>query len=312
MGTGEFAVPVLEAVQAAGHEISLVVSQPDRRQGRGLTLRPTAVKAAALRLGLDVFQPEKLRLEAERVISEKAQILVVVAYGQILRPNVLECAELGAVNVHASLLPKYRGAAPIQWAIAMGERETGVTTMQLDAGMDTGPILLQKACPIEPEDTMATLEPKLARLGATLLVETLEGLERGVIRPRPQEEALATRAPLLNKRDGEVDFSLPATSISDRLRGFSPWPGLHFTHLGRSVRILAARPLAREGEGEGAVPGAILGIAKEGLDIACAGGSVLRLERIQQESRGPVSGIEFARAVQLRRGEVVGAPPPGP
>lgn len=313
MGTGEFAVPALEAVQAAGHEVSLVVSQPDRRQGRGLTLRPTAVKATALRLGLDVFQPERLRLEAERVISEKARILVVVAYGQILRPDVLECAELGAVNVHASLLPKYRGAAPIQWAIAMGEQETGVTTMQLDAGMDTGPILLQKACPIEPEDTTATLEPKLSRLGATLLVETLEGLERGVIRPRPQEEALATRAPLLNKRDGEVDFSLPAARISDRLRAFSPWPGLHFSHLGRSVRILAAHSVAREGgENDGAVPGTILGIAKEGLDIACVGGSVLRLQRVQQESRGPVSGYEFASAVQLRRGQVMGAPPPGP
>jgi methionyl-tRNA formyltransferase len=173
LGTGAFAVPTLQAVHSEGHLVSLVVSQPDRPQGRGLTLRPTAVKAAAERLGLPVFQPEKLRLAPDRVIAESAEALVVVAYGQILRENVLECARLGAINVHASLLPKYRGAAPIQWAIANGETRTGVTTMRLDRGMDTGPILLQEECAIEPGDTTATLEPRLAAMGAVLLVRTL-------------------------------------------------------------------------------------------------------------------------------------------
>jgi methionyl-tRNA formyltransferase len=301
MGTGEFAVPSLEAAHAAGHEISLVVSQPDRPRGRGLNLQKTAVKAGAERLGLPVFQPEKLRLEPDRVMGEKADILVVVAYGQILREEVLECATRGAVNVHASLLPRYRGAAPIQWAIANGETQTGVTTMQLDRGMDTGPLLLQRACPIRPEDTTATLEPRLAALGAVLLVETLESLASGSARPRPQDEDAATRAPLLKKADGAVDFSASASSIVNRLRGFSPWPGLRFQHEGRSIKILSAKVMA-EGADAATVPGAILNLSREGVDVACAERSVLRLERVQPESRGPVSAFDFGNAAKLRAG----------
>jgi methionyl-tRNA formyltransferase len=303
LGTGEFAVPTLHALHRAGHRISLVVSQPDRPQGRGLTLRPTAVKAAAEALGLPLFQPEKLRLEPDRVIAEKADALVVVAYGQILRENILECAPLGAINVHASLLPKYRGAAPIQWAIANGETRTGVTTMQLDRGMDTGPILLQEACAIDPEDTTATLEPRLSTLGASLLIDSLDGLAKGTLIPKPQDDRLATRAPLIRKADGLVDFTLTA----NRLRGLSPWPGLRFLHGGRSIGILSAAVLTPAGP-ELAPPGAVLGISHEGLEVACGLGSTLRLRRVQPESRGAVGAFDFANGAKLKTGTIFGVP----
>ena len=296
MGTGEFAVPSLLALHAAGHHISLVVSQPDRPQGRGLALRPTAVKQAAQRLALPLFQPERLRLEPERVIAERAEILVVVAYGQILRENILECAERGAINVHASLLPAYRGAAPIQWAIARGETTTGVTTMQLDRGMDTGPVLLQKECAIEPGDHTATLEPRLAVMGAGLLIETLDRLLQGSISPKPQDESRATKAPLIKKSDGIVDFSLTATEIVNRMRAFSTWPGVYFTHAGRSIKILAATSLDRESPGR---TGSIAFISREGLVVACGSETTLRLERVQPESRGPVSAFDFANGAKI-------------
>lgn len=305
MGTGEFAVPALRAIHAAGHEVSLVVSQPDRPQGRGLTLRPTPVKAAASALALPVFQPEKLRLDPGPVIAEKAEVLVVVAYGQILRENILECAPLGAVNVHASLLPKYRGAAPIQWAIANGETRTGVTTMKLDRGMDTGPILLREECAIEPGDTTATLEPRLAALGADLLIRTLDGLLRGTIAPQAQDESLATKAPLITKGDGAVDFQRNAAEIVNRLRGFSPWPGVQFLHGGRSIKILDAAALLA-GRVDKVPVGTILAVSREGLDVACGGGSTLQLRRVQPESRGPVSGFDFANGAKLRPGVILG------
>lgn len=303
MGTGDFAVPSLEAIHRAGHEVSLVVSQPDRPQGRGLNLKATPVKAVAERLGLPVFQPEKLRLQPERVIAEKADVLVVVAYGQILRENILECARGGAINVHASLLPKYRGAAPIQWAIANGETRTGVTTMQLDRGMDTGPILLQEECAIESFDTTETLEPRLAAMGASLLIDTLAGLAEGTLFPRAQDEALATRAPLIRKADGAVSFDSRADEIANRLRAFSPWPGLHFTHAERSLKILAAVALKDDGPTR---PGTVVRISREGIDVACGAASTLRLLRIQPESRAAVSAFDFANGAKLKAGDVLG------
>lgn len=305
LGTGEFAVPTLQALHRASHQVSLVVSQPDRPQGRGLTLRPTPIKAAALALGLPVFQPEKLRLEPGPVIAEAAEALVVVAYGQILRDNILGCAPLGAINVHASLLPKYRGAAPIQWAIANGETRTGVTTMQLDRGMDTGPILLQKECAISPDDTSATLEPRLAAMGADLLIETLDRLARGTLAPIAQDESLATRAPLITKGDGAVHFGRNAIDIANRLRGFSPWPGVQFRHEGRAIKILEAEAAAT-GRTDAGPAGVILGISREGLEVACGEGSTLRLRRVQPESRGPVSAFDFANGAKLRPGAILG------
>lgn len=255
-------------------------------------------------MGLPVFQPEKLRLDPDPVLAEKADVLVVVAYGQILRENLLSCAPRGAVNVHASLLPRYRGAAPIQWAIANGETRTGVTTMQLDRGMDTGPILLQKECAIEPDDTTATLEPRLAVLGARLLIETLDGLKQGTIVPRAQDESLATKAPLIRKSDGAIDFQREAAEIVSRMRGFSPWPGVQFHHLGRSIRILDAA--ATPTRAEASPIGAILDLSREGLDVACGGGSTLRLRRVQPESRGPVSAFDFANGAKLKPGTILG------
>ena len=304
LGTGEFAVPTLDALLRAGHSVSLVVSQPDRRQGRGLTLRPTPVAAAAVALALPVFQPEKLRIESDRVIAEKADALVVVAYGQILRENVLQCATRGAINVHASLLPKYRGAAPIQWAIANGEITTGVTTMQLDRGMDTGPMLLQRECAIEPADTAATLEPRLAAIGAALLIETLAGLERGTVKPTAQDNALATLAPLIKKTDGLVDFERPAAFVANRLRAFSVWPGVQFVHEGRIIKILAASVIGGSTDDP---PGTLRQISRDGLEMACGNGTLLRLERVQPESRGPVSGFDFANGAKLRPGTVLRA-----
>jgi methionyl-tRNA formyltransferase len=306
MGTGDFAVPSLEAIQGAGHHLSLVVSQPDRPQGRGLTLRPTPVKTAAERLGLPLFQPARLRLEPDRVIAEKADLLVVVAYGQILRENILECAPRGAVNVHASLLPRYRGAAPIQWAIANGETRTGVTTMQLDRGMDTGPILMQRECAIGPDDTTATLEPRLSALGARLLLETLDGLANGSILPSPQEEERASKAPLIRKSEGLVEFTRPAAEIANRLRGFSPWPGAQFAHEGRSIKILSAQALATAADPGNASFGRIVSVGREGIDVACGQGSILRLSRVQPESRGPISAFDFANSARLRPGRVLG------
>lgn len=305
MGTGDFAVPTLEAIHRANHQVSLVVSQPDRPQGRGLRLRPTPVKTAAKSLGLEVFQPEKLRLEPDRVIAERADVLVVVAYGQILRENILECAPHGAINVHASLLPKYRGAAPIQWAIASGETRTGVTTMQLDRGMDTGPVLLQRECAIEPGDTTETLEPRLARIGAELLVETLSGLSARTLHPQAQDESAATRAPLIRKSDGQISFDLPAAAIANRLRGFHPWPGVQFTHAGRSVKILAATPIENESQ---ALPGTVLDVGRNGVDVVCGDGTTLRLLQLQPESRGAVSARDFANGAKLVAGSRLGAP----
>lgn len=303
MGTGEFAVPSLEAVHAAGHTVALVVSQPDRPQGRGLTLRPTPIKAVAERMGLPVFQPEKLRLESDRVVAEQADLLVVVAYGQILRENVLRCATRGAINVHASLLPKYRGAAPIQWAMANGETVTGVTTMQLDRGMDTGPMFLQRECAIASKDTTATLEPILAALGADLLIETLTGLEAKTMIAQAQDHSQATMAPLIRKTDGLVEFTRGASEIANRLRGFSPWPGVQFVHEGRTIKLLLASPCP---EATRSRPGQILAISRDGVDVACGDGSILRVARVQPESRGPVSGFDFANGSKLRVGMVLG------
>ena len=308
LGTGEFAVPSLHAVHRAGHEVSLVVSQPDRPKGRGLELKATAVKQAAQALGLRVFQPEKLRHESDPVLAESADVLAVVAYGQLLREDILGCAPRGAINVHASLLPKYRGAAPIQWALANGETVTGLTTMQLDRGMDTGPILLQEQCGIEPADTTATLEPRLALVGALLLVRTLQGLADGSVEPHPQDEARASRAPLIKKSDGRVDFGATAAQIANRLRGFSPWPGISFAHQGRAIKVLAASPLPFGSSGAEAVPGAILAISRDGVDVACGGGTALRLERVQPESRSGIAGADFANGAKLKVGEIFGSP----
>src|SRR5579885_2532384 len=226
LGTPEFAVPSLAAL-ASEHQIIAVLTQPDRPKGRGNQLTASPVKAAALDLNIPVYQPESVRRpeSVELLKSLQAEMMVVVGYGQIIPQTLIDLPAHGVLNVHASLLPKYRGAAPIQWAIANGETETGVTIMQIDAGLDTGDILLQRSTPIGPDETAPELAARLAPLGAELLIEAIDQIANGTAHPKKQDEQQATYAPLLKKEDGRVDWTRPAGSIYNRLRGFTPWPG---------------------------------------------------------------------------------------
>lgn len=243
-GTPGFAVPALEKLAAAGHQIHLVVTQPDRPKGRGLELVASPVKQSALKLRLPITQPDRIKTNEEfrsQLTAIDADAIIVVGYGRIIPPWMLELPPLGNINLHASLLPKYRGAAPIQWAIASGETVTGNTTMRLDPGLDTGDMLLQKEMVIAPDDTAETLAPRLADMGADLLVETLAGLQDRTIHPRKQDHSQATLAPILKKEDGEINFSRSAQEILNRLRGFQPWPGAYTSFRGKNLQILKAQ-----------------------------------------------------------------------
>jgi methionyl-tRNA formyltransferase len=247
--------------------------------------------------GIPVLQPRRIRdpgaQEALRALAPELQ--VVVAYGQILPRSVIEIPPRGTVNVHGSLLPRYRGAAPIQWAIACGETETGVTTMLIDEGLDTGPLLLARSTPIGPDETAADLEPRLARLGAELLLETTRGLAQGVLQSRPQDHAHASLAPLLRKEDGRLDWSLPAETLERRVRAFHPWPGTYTLWQGRTLKVLRARA-TEDGFGE---PGTIVAVDREGLLVVCGQRTRLRLLEVQPEGRRPMSGGAFAAGARL-------------
>ncbi len=303
-GTPEFAVPTLEALLAAGHEIALVVSQPDRPVGRNQQLTASAVKHAALDAGLAVTQPEKIRSNAEfrsQLESIAPDAIVVVAYGRIIPPWMLALPRLGCINLHASLLPKYRGAAPIQWAIAMGDAYTGNTTMLLEEGLDTGPILLQRTIEIGPEQTAAELFPVMARAGAPLVVETLAGLAAGTIHPEPQIHETATFAPLLTRDDGRIDFTArTAHEIYNRWRGFQPWPGA-FTALNGKKLIVHRLAVAQGSFAEGlgfAEPGWIL-VENHRLLAACAENTWLEFLEVQLEGKKRLAAGEFLRGNPL-------------
>lgn len=305
-GTPQFAVPALEALLDAGHEIGLVVSQPDRPRGRERELLPTPVKAAALARGLAVTQPAKIRdnLPLRAALEAAApEAIIVVAYGRILPPWMLALPPRGCINLHASLLPRYRGAAPIQWAVARGEQVTGNTTMLLDEGLDTGPVLLRQEVPIGPDQTAEDLFGILAGLGAGLLVETLQGLEAGTLHPRPQEHADATLAPLLTREDGAMDLGArTATELYNRWRGFQPWPGAFTLLDGRKLIVhrlaVAARPQSRPpGEAE---------IEDGRLFVAAAGGSWLEILELQLEGRRRLGAAEFLRGTGLATGARLG------
>ncbi|HXB53776.1 MAG TPA: methionyl-tRNA formyltransferase [Vicinamibacteria bacterium] len=300
LGSGSFAIPALEALITAGHEVATLVTQPDREKGRGRALAPPPLKPVALARGIPVLQPPRVRdpqaLEALRALSPELQ--VVVAYGQILPRSVIEIPPRGTVNVHGSLLPRYRGAAPIAWAIASGETETGVTTMLIDEGLDTGPILLARSTPIGPEETAAELEPRLARLGAELLLETVRGLGDGRLQPQPQDQALAGYAPLLKKEDGRIDWTAPSDVVARRVRGFNPWPGTYTLWQGRVLKVLRARP-APGGPGE---PGTVVRVDREGLVVACGHGTRLDLLEVQLEGRRPVVASAFSSGARLHPG----------
>jgi methionyl-tRNA formyltransferase len=305
LASGAFAVPSLEALVAAGHEVAALVTQPDRVSGRGLALVPPKVKPVAERHGIRVLQFERVRKpEAQEALRQLApELQVVVAFGQILPRAVIDIAPRGTVNVHASLLPRLRGAAPIQWAIANGDTETGVTTMQIDEGLDTGPLLLSRSLAIGPEETAAELEPRLARLGGELLVETLAGLESGTLTALPQDPARATLAPLLRKEDGRVDWTLPAHALACRARGFYPWPGAYTHHDGRLLKLIRVR---ERPEPAGAAPGEVVEASAAGVSVACGRDTRLLLEEVQPESRKAMPAGAWAQGARLQRGSRLG------
>ena len=261
------------------------------------------VKQSALALGLPVVQPDKIKANEEfraRLTAIKSEAIIVVGYGRIIPQWMIDLPPFGNINLHASLLPKYRGAAPIQWAIANGETVTGVTTIRIDAGLDTGDILLRKEVPIAPDDTAETLAPRLAVIGADLLVETLRGLQAGTVHPRPQDHAKATLAPILKKEDGRIDFHLTAQEICQRLRGFQPWPSAFTSFRGRNLNVLAAKPVSRLlAEGE-------LFADSGHLLVGCGGGTALQLLEVQPEGKRRMPASDFMRGYRPENGEKLG------
>ena len=304
MGTAPLACASLEALRAApGLEVAAVVTQPDRPKGRDLRPQASAVKQTAIRLGLRLFQPLKARDQAflAHLREVAPDLIVVAAYGQILPAAILETPRFGCLNVHTSLLPKYRGAAPIQWAILDGEAETGVTIMKMDAGLDTGAILTQRATPIADGDNAATLHDRLASLGAELLTATITPYVQGKIQPQAQDEARASYARKITKDDGRLDWTQPARMLWNRVRGLTSWPGT-FTHAdGQLLKIWRA---SVESAGQGA-PGEILAADKSGLMVAC-GAQALRLEEVQREGGRRMTAAEYLGGHPLKMGARLG------
>lgn len=303
MGTPEFAVPPLEALVRAGHEVVAVYTQPDRPKGRGQKQVASPVKQAAERLGLRVKQPEKIRRpEAiEELKGFAVPAMVVVGYGQILPQTLIDLAPLGIVNVHGSLLPKYRGAAPIQWAIANGETVTGVTTMKIDAGLDTGAMLLKAETEIGPEETAPELAGRLSAMGAALIVATMQGLEAGTIMPEPQDQEQASIARILTKEDGRVEWTQPARQIHNRVRGFQPWPGAYTTFRGTQLRILRTRGAVIESN-HSLEPGELI-VNRRQLLVRCGEQTALELLEVQLEGRGRVTAEAFLNGHRVTDGE---------
>jgi methionyl-tRNA formyltransferase len=302
-GTPAFAVPTLGKLVESGFDVRLVVTQPDRPRGRGMELAPSPVKQRALQLGLQVSQPDEIK-NNEEFRSQLAAIapdaIIVVGYGRIIPQWMIDLPPLGNLNLHASLLPRYRGAAPIQWAIARGESATGVTTMRIDAGLDTGGILLQKEIPITPQDTAVTLAPRMAATGADLMVETLRGLQAGTVQPLPQDHAKATLAPILRKEDGQIDFHLNAQEILNRLRAFQPWPGAYTSFRGKNLHLWAAQPI------EHAATAAEMLVESGRLIVGCGAGSALELLEVQLEGKKRMPAADFVHGHQPRTGEKLG------
>jgi methionyl-tRNA formyltransferase len=297
-------VPTLETLVHAGFPVRLVVTQPDKPSGRGLTLAPSPVKQSAVALHLPVTQPESIKNNDEfraRLTALKPDAIIVVGYGRIIPQWMIDLPRLGNINLHASLLPKYRGAAPIQWAIARGEAVTGVTTMRIDAGLDTGDILLQKEIPIQPTDTAETLAPTLAAVGADLIVHTLRGLQAGTIAPRPQDGTQATLAPILRKEDGRIDFHHAAEEICNRLRGFQPWPGTFTTFRGKNLHVWGAA------ESDHSLPLGELLIANDRLLVGCGGGTALVLLEVQPEGKKHMAVGDFVHGYRPQTGEKLGS-----
>lgn len=304
MGTPEFAVPCLEKLISSHHEVVSVVTQPDRPHGRGRKLAMPAVKEAALRHGIPVLQPERVREPYFQNYLQKIapEIIIVVAFGQILPISILQIPLRGCVNVHASLLPRYRGAAPIQRAVIQGEETTGVTTMQLDPGMDTGPILLSASTPIDLHENAGELSERLSQMGADLLIDTLSGLASGFIQPVPQDSSQATYASTLSRNDGEIDWRHPSLEIHNRVRGCNPKPGA-FTFFQEGIlKLWKTNPIPDEVSK--AQPGTIISIDKKCITLSTGKGLIQLLE-VQPEARKRMTGTEFARGRGLQVGDLL-------
>jgi methionyl-tRNA formyltransferase len=302
-GTPRFAVPTLEKLVEAGFNVSLVVTQPDKPRGRGMELAASPVKQRALAFGLPVTQPEKIKNNEEfraQLAKLNPQAIIVVGYGRIIPQWMIDLPPLGNINLHASLLPKYRGAAPIQWAIAGGETITGVTTMQIDAGLDTGDILLQTQIQILPEDTSETLAPRLAEIGANLMIETLHGLQAGTVTLHPQDHSKASLAPILKKEDGQISFERTAAADLNRLRGFQPWPGAFITFRGKTLNVWAATLSPQF------VPHGELSVHGNHLLLGCAGNTTLELQIVQPEGKKRMTAADFIHGYRPSVGKKIG------
>ena len=305
MGTPDFSVGTLEALIAAGHEITLVVSQPDKPKGRGHELAPTPVKETALKHGLKVFQPKRLKdSETIRTLEETpADAIVVIAFGQIVPASILHMKKYGCINVHGSLLPKYRGAAPIQWAVIDGERESGVTIMQMDEGLDTGDMLLKGSVVLDEKETSGSLFNKLSALGASLCVEALEKLEKGDLTPEKQGESPTEYARMLTKEMGELDFSRDAVTLERLIRGFNPWPSA-YTRLGdKTLKIWAADVCEKQDPKK--QPGTVTEVAKQDFTVACGEGA-LKITELQLQGKKRMDAAAFLRGYHLEAGMKLG------
>lgn len=296
MGTPDFAVPVLEALTESKHEVVAVVTQPDKRKGRGKEMQYTPVKTAALNHGIEVYQPAKVKDEEfQNVLRDiNADVIVVVAFGQILPPSIIHMPKYGCINVHASLLPKYRGAAPIQWAVIDGEKETGITTMQMDEGLDTGDMMLKEVVPVDEKETGGSLHDKLAACGGKIILETLQKVEDGTVTYTKQDDSKSNYAKMLDKNLGKIDFTKKAVEIERLIRGLNPWPSAYTKLNGKTLKIWDADVL----EGENETPGKIVNITKDQIWIS-TGEGILVVNELQLEGKKRMNTEDFLRGYKM-------------
>jgi methionyl-tRNA formyltransferase len=306
-GTPEFAIPSLERLADSAHEVVLVVSRPDKPVGRHQVVTPPPIVGVAHHIGLEVSQPKNVKGEqfAEELAASGADVAVVVAFGRLIPAELLSLPPRGFVNVHPSLLPRHRGPSPIQWTLVCGDRSTGVTTMQLDEGMDTGPILLQRRHEIHPKDTAELLSPKLAELGAELLVETLDRLGAGDLEPTPQPEDGANVTPMLRRSFAKVDWTMPARQLVNRLRGFTPWPGMYTKFRGGRIKLFGLEEVTPPPRGK-EDPGDVLTADAKGIVVRCGRGTAVAITELQRDGRRRMPVDAFLIGERVTRGERLG------